>query len=531
MRADLERVLDLEAERQREALVAKAQFEAYTPSDTVQTQKLIERARSFDAESLSIHITRIEEYIPLAKRVAEGKVQLEEFLRQHPREKFISEDCAALGATLTSLLQEFQAAYTCLTDLVTPKPTPAPVSTATVETDPLSFVDEAPEAEVEAEVEPEEADPLSFVDEEPEAEAEPEVADPLCFVDEEPEAECEVEVVEPKVGKDTPIFSVAESKAMLEDAVELMEGVNSAFVIPLPGNMATLTLSNKRKYCQLEGHNDSVRTLFQSAGGVIDCQSAIEACKKQLEDLVTPDMQECADLIKRCEALIPVLASLAQEHRESQALLATLSTLEVVSDDTIQDEEYEAEVQEVQAKKRTLSSVERQAILNQARTIRQRVATLRTAQAERARVVHSLSRYAHLPQVAKVLRVGVAALPSEAVEDMLPVSGVGMMVKADGLRMERRVVVGEPVAEVEVKEVDPLSFIDEALEPEVEAEVVDPLAKALRSLTSAPAPAQVSEDEWSNEEESKDNNPLGGDDWGAVEEEGEEVEFDPLALL
>ncbi|GIQ88203.1 hypothetical protein KIPB_010401, partial [Kipferlia bialata] len=64
------------------ALVAQEQFDAYTPADTNRVHRLIERIRSFDSESLSSHIARLEHYMPMVERVVEGKVKVEESLRE-----------------------------------------------------------------------------------------------------------------------------------------------------------------------------------------------------------------------------------------------------------------------------------------------------------------------------------------------------------------------------------------------------------------------------------------------------------------
>ncbi|GIQ87887.1 hypothetical protein KIPB_010022, partial [Kipferlia bialata] len=94
---------------------------------------------------------------------------------------------------------------------------------------------------------------------------------------------------------------IEESKTVLEEAVQLIEGLTSTLVMPLPESMASLTLQDRQKYFQLQGHNDSVKTLYVCAGPLIDCQAAVESCHQRLNSMALPDLEECFELIERCE--------------------------------------------------------------------------------------------------------------------------------------------------------------------------------------------------------------------------------------
>ncbi|GIQ83072.1 XPG/Rad2 endonuclease [Kipferlia bialata] len=307
----------------RYAVKAQTQFDKYTPSDTEEVQRLIERARAFDPSHLTVCMGVVDTCVPLAKRVIEGKARVERFLKEHSSGK----DCASVLPSLVTLHREFKDMYTHMTASMGAEPT------------------------------------------------------------------------------------LQESEDALQQAVELKEAISRCFIIPLPVDMASMSLSGKGKYCQIERHNGSVRELIESAQAIIESEALIESCKAKLQSLVVPDMMECGALVGRCQNMIPLLEALTKDQKNCKPLLEKLSTLSKVSEVEIEDQEYEAEMLQLKAKKRTLTAKERSTYETQATAIRERVKSLREAHAARARAEKALSPYVHLAAVAKALGVKRGPIP------------------------------------------------------------------------------------------------------------------------
>ncbi|GIQ90512.1 hypothetical protein KIPB_013334, partial [Kipferlia bialata] len=86
-------------------------FSSFSPASLPVVQALIERAQAFDTQELSTHISRLSQYLPLAKALSPLLASVQCFLRQHPRDKLPTEPCPPLLSTLTSGHTALHTAY------------------------------------------------------------------------------------------------------------------------------------------------------------------------------------------------------------------------------------------------------------------------------------------------------------------------------------------------------------------------------------------------------------------------------------
>ncbi|GIQ86705.1 hypothetical protein KIPB_008606, partial [Kipferlia bialata] len=181
-------------------------------------------------------------------------------------------------------------------------------------------------------------------------------------------------------------FDPAESIAFLAAAGELLDRVNAAHHIPLPSDHSVLSLTDKRKYYQVDEFNVLVRELFQLAGVVIDCQTSI----------------------KEYQGMSPV------------------------SEEDVLDAEYAVDVLEVRIRNHRLSETEREVLRQELTQQQQKVCDIKRARAERESVAEALTGYLVFPDVASALSMDQTPLdPLEHVQTSSLEGEVGMMVKRE----------------------------------------------------------------------------------------------------
>ncbi|GCA62806.1 hypothetical protein KIPB_005941, partial [Kipferlia bialata] len=217
------------------------------------------------------------------------------------------------------------------------------------------------------------------------------------------------------------------SVPVLQAASALLHAVSAASIITLPSDMGGMDLEGKRKYRQIEHYNTAVRTLLDIVGPVIDCKAAIEACMQRLEGVVYPDIDALGALEAQAVAVTERLVLLSDAQAQAETLLPQLAEIEVVSDTSIEEAEDEVCVLTFTLEKRRhLSDEERERLAGEVAECQQRIASMRHAQEERARLTALLEPLSYLPSVASALGLDPGPVPQAKGWE----GEVGMMVRA-----------------------------------------------------------------------------------------------------
>ncbi|GIQ89716.1 hypothetical protein KIPB_012264, partial [Kipferlia bialata] len=172
-----------------------------------------------------------------------------------------------------------------------------------------------------------------------------------------------------------------ESLAYLHTAVELCSGVNIARPIPLPINIG-VSGRDQRKYVQIQGFNSTVSALLDAAAPLLARQTDMRTHMARLpQRFLIPNTARCAKTERKCDELLQLLETLAQQQVEARKLLAEYKTAGPVSQSDIDCAVKHHRALKARLRNTKLSERQRSDTRREARLARLRVDSLRRSRA------------------------------------------------------------------------------------------------------------------------------------------------------
>ncbi|GIQ86293.1 hypothetical protein KIPB_008120, partial [Kipferlia bialata] len=116
--AERQREVDREEQEKRYRLrqdhSTNIHFDAFSTEAIAGITSLLHAVEAFEHEGLASDVENLARYLPVAERLSVAVPELTEFLRQHPEEQFVKDDCSGLYRRLSALFDTFHRDYEVL---------------------------------------------------------------------------------------------------------------------------------------------------------------------------------------------------------------------------------------------------------------------------------------------------------------------------------------------------------------------------------------------------------------------------------